>query len=238
MVPGRELTQVGLLYRPVNSPGLLPAMVVIHGWAPPGTVGAGLVAELAFEFQQAGYLALALSMRGWPETGGEDDCGARQADDVSAAVRWLARQPGVDPQRMVLVGHSQGGQVALLAAATQAPVHAVIAYAPVTDLELWAAMTHLPGIVDYIEDECSDDAGFAVRSPIRVADKIKAPVLLVHGTHDRRVHLVQSARFADVLARAGGEVELRTVREAGHHWSELGGAETALDFLRRVLGWR
>ena len=235
VVSGEDLAQIGLLYRPTGSHGLVPGVVVLHGWAPPGSVGAGLVAELAFQFQQAGYIALALSLRGWPETGGVDDCGARQAKDVVQAVRWLARQPGVDPERIALVGHSQGGQVALLAAAKHAPVHAVVAYAPVTDLRLWAAMTHLPGIAEYVEDECSRDTGLRARSPIHFAARIKAPVLLVHGTGDSRVHLVQSSRFLDALARAGGKVELKKVPDAGHHWSDLGGAGPTLEFLQRAL---
>lgn len=194
------------------------------------------MAELAFEFQQAGYAALALSLRGWPETGGVDDCGERQPDDAIEAVRWLARQPGIDADRIALIGHSQGGQVALLAGARDAPVAAIVAYAPVTDLELWGSMTHAPGIRDYVENDCSQGDGPASRSPVQAAKSIQAPVLLIHGTGDTRVQLLQSLRMADAMREVGKRVELVTVPGAGHHWSDLGGARTALHFLGNHSG--
>ena len=235
VIPGEELTQVGLLYRPPGREKPMPGVVVLHGWAPAGTVGAALVAELAFGFQQAGYAALALSLRGWPETGGTDDCGGRQPDDAVEAVRWLARQPGIDANRIALIGHSQGGQVALLAGARDAPVAAVVAYAPVTDLGLWGSMTQTSGIQAYVENDCSQGNGHASRSPVRVAERRQAPVLLIHGTRDRRVQLLQSLRMVDAMMDVEKQVELVTVPGAGHHWSELGGAQTALKFLERSL---
>ena len=55
-------------------------------------------------------------MRGFGGSGGEDDCGLEQPDDVVAVVDDLrARHPSV--ARVGLLGISQGGQVALLAAA-------------------------------------------------------------------------------------------------------------------------
>ncbi len=235
IIPGNDLIQVGLLYRAPVRGGSVPGVVVLHGWAPAGTVGAALVAELAFDFQQAGYAALTVSLRGWPETGGFDDCGAQQADDAVRAVQWLAQQPEVDATRIALVGHSQGGQVALLAGAANAPVAALVAYAPVTDLELWGTMTLVPGIQAYLDDQCSRGAGLASRSPVRAAGRIRAPVLLIHGTRDTRVHLLQSVRMADAMRKLGKRVELVTIPDAGHHWSDLGGAQTALEFLRRNL---
>jgi len=69
-------------------------------------------------------------VRTWPDTGGENDCGLQQPSDISKIVDWLAIQPGIDPNRIGIVGISQGGQVGLLAAAMNPKVRAVIAYAP------------------------------------------------------------------------------------------------------------
>ena len=121
--------------------------------------------------------------------------------------------------------------MALLAGARDAPVAAIVAYAPVTDLELWRSMTHAPGIREYVENDCSQGDGSASRSPVRAAQSIQAPVLLIHGTGDSRVQLLQSRRMADAMREAGKRVELVTVPGAGHHWSDLGGAQSALRFL-------
>jgi dipeptidyl aminopeptidase/acylaminoacyl peptidase len=211
-------------------------VVVLHDWATPGTVGAARVAYRALELQQAGYVAMALSLRGWPETGGEDDCGASQPRDVATAVRWFARQPGVDGDRIALVGHAQGGQVALLTGALDIPLRGIAAYAPATDLELWSRMTSLPAIKNYLKDVCARGEGLAGRSPVSVADRIRVPVLLVHGTADERVPIEQSQRMLQAMALAGWQdVKLVIVADGGHHWNQLGGAQATLDFLHRVF---
>src|SRR5215467_7929028 len=73
-LPGAGITLGGVLIRPVES-GSRPAIIVLHGFQPAGTNGASLVEPLAAEFASLGYVGLALSMRGWPPSGGVDDCG-------------------------------------------------------------------------------------------------------------------------------------------------------------------
>lgn len=235
IIPGQDINQFGLMYRNPHTIKPQPGIIVLHGWATAGTIGAALVAELAFEFQQAGFSTLALSLRGWPETGGKDGCAAQQPQDVVTAARWFGQQPHVDAQRMALVGHSQGGQVALLAGTLDSPVQAIVAYAPVTELEAWRGTSKLPGIIDYVSTTCSGEPGIKARSPLHVAARIHPPVLLIHGSQDSRVPLQQSQWLEKAMNRAGRDVELKVVPGAGHHWSELGNAEIALDFLQGVL---
>ena len=52
-----------------------------------------------------------------------------QLDDVQAALSFLERTEGIDPSRVVLVGHSFGGQLTLLAAARDPTVRAAITFA-------------------------------------------------------------------------------------------------------------
>ena len=74
---------------------------------------------MAKEYAQNGYVALAITLRGWPETGGTDDCGLNQPRDVLNAAEWLSEQPGVNPEKIALMGQSLGGQVVLSAAALE-----------------------------------------------------------------------------------------------------------------------
>jgi acetyl esterase/lipase len=53
-------------------------------------------------------------------------------EDVLAAAEFLAKQPGIDPQRIYLGGHSTGGTLALLAAAASPRFRAVFAFGPVS----------------------------------------------------------------------------------------------------------
>ncbi|WP_417221272.1 alpha/beta hydrolase family protein [Arthrobacter sp.] len=104
-------------------------------------------------------------------------------DDVRSACRLLSAQVPDGP--LVAVGHSVGGELALLAGD---PVHAVVALAPVTD----AARTHAEHLGDGAAQEyfgttpTQDPVRYAGASPIA---RLQAgrPTLVVHGADDTRV---------------------------------------------------
>ncbi|HLJ61110.1 MAG TPA: prolyl oligopeptidase family serine peptidase [bacterium] len=216
-VPGAGVVLSGWLFPPA-APGRAAsaAVIVLHGWRPPGVWAALDVAGVARELATEGYAALALSLRGWPGSGGEDDGGLRQPDDIAAALDWLASRPGVDPARLGLLGFSQGGQVALLTAARSASVKAVVAYYPVTDIDAWRETTSFPAIRDVYVPRVCTPGGTRVRSPVDRAASITAAVMLIHGDRDTRVPTAQSVAMADALAAARRRVELVLVPEADH----------------------
>lgn len=213
-IAGDGLSLGGILHRP-SAADARPAVLVLHGWQPAGTNGAALVEGRAARYADDGYVALALSMRGWPPSGGADDCGLRQPDDVITAVAWLRALPGVAGDRVGLVGFSQGGQVALLAAARDARIKAVVAYYPVTDVARWKATTANADIPGYITAIC-EPGGVEPRSPVARATSVVAPVLLVHGDQDTRVPTEQSRLMLSALLSAGRRAELFLVPGAQH----------------------
>jgi dipeptidyl aminopeptidase/acylaminoacyl peptidase len=211
---GAGATVGGILYRPEANDDR-PAVIVLHGWLPAGSNGAATVEARAQRYASEGYVALALAMRGWPPSGGADDCGLGQPDDAARAVTWVRSLPGVVGDRVGLVGFSQGGQVALLTAARDARVRAVVAVFPVTDVARWKTTTANADIPGYITQVC-EPGGTAPRSPrLRAAD-IAAPVLLVHGDADTRVPTEQSVLMREALEAAGRRVQLLLVPGAQH----------------------
>jgi dipeptidyl aminopeptidase/acylaminoacyl peptidase len=100
----------------------------------------------ARRLSEQGYVALALSMRGWPPSSGWDDCGTAQPDDVAKAADWLATLPGVDGDSIGVLGFSLGGQVALLSGARSGRIKAIVAYFPITDVQRWGDTTSNPGV--------------------------------------------------------------------------------------------
>jgi dipeptidyl aminopeptidase/acylaminoacyl peptidase len=172
---------------------------------------------VARRLSEQGYITLALSMRGWPPSEGQEDCGLKQPDDIAKATDWLLSLPNGGPDRVGVIGFSQGGQVALLAAARTSRIKAVAAFYPVTDIERWRETTTHPPIRDYyIPRVCEMGKS---RSPIHVATRINAQVLLVHGDRDTRVPTEQSVRMQEALRKAKQEAELLLIPGAGHSFT-------------------
>ena len=207
---GSGVTLGGILFRPASRSKPLPAIIVLHGWARPGVPGALRVEGTARRLSEQGYVALALSMRGWPPSSGWDDCGTAQPDDVAKAADWLATLPGVDGDSIGVLGFSLGGQVALLSGARSGRIKAIIAYFPITDVQRWGDTTSNTGIrYFYVPLVCGSGNQ---NSPVHVADQIHAPVLLIHGDRDTEVPIEQSLKMQEALRKTQGWA----CRVAGH----------------------
>jgi dienelactone hydrolase/catechol 2,3-dioxygenase-like lactoylglutathione lyase family enzyme len=230
-IPGVGVTMGGYFFKPQTGQPPYPALVLLHGFAG----HAHNLAGLARRASASGYAALALSLRGWLGSDGENDQGLRQPLDVLAAIDWLARRPLVDRTRIGLVGASMGGQVALLAAAHKPPIKAVASYFAPTDLTRWREAN--PFIRDYLDDLCGPE-GLPVRSPLLRVAQIDVPVLLIHGDRDENVPVAQTHAMAQSLKEHGKDVETFILEGATHYFNdkEYGIALRKLfEFLRRHL---
>lgn len=154
-------------------------------------------------FHDAGYHVLLFSYRGHGLSDGRKGSftyGDAESKDVDAAVQFLHETKGV--RRIGLVGHSVGAVSAILSAARNAQVGAVVAVAPFTCVtEVWK--TNRPSVVppfilDWTLWVVEKTRGFRSEEicPMGVIDEIAPrPVLLIHGTEDRRITLEQVRRL-------------------------------------------
>jgi acyl-CoA thioesterase-1 len=225
------------LYEPVpRGAALRPGIVVIHGggWfkgdkAQPNFVGMGKF------FAGNGFVAVSINYRL------ADTARAPAAlEDCNCAVRWMkahADQLGVDKEKIVLIGASAGGHLALLAGLCSDPefdngewaeqsssVAAAIALYPVTDVqEFWLQSPRAAKLVeDWIPVDGSDRQEWARRmSPITYANSDSIPVLLIHGDADTAVVLSQSVKLEKKLKGLSRSVKLLTVPGGTHgKWPE------------------
>lgn len=114
---GRQ-TLAGTLLVP-HGPGPHPAVVLI-----PGSRGSHFLPEIAEDLARRGIAVLDLQKRG---VGGSTGRWDRQsfnsrADDVMAGMDILRTRPDVDPARLGVMGHSQGGWIAQIVAARRPDV--------------------------------------------------------------------------------------------------------------------
>jgi dienelactone hydrolase len=191
---------------------LLAVSLILHGqifgWRDKGDTDTGMEwpAEILAEH---GYVVLLPLMRGWG--GGQNDCGLSQSADTKRMIEWLASQPGVDPNRIGIVGSSFGGQVALLTGALTPRVKAIVSYAGPTDLTSLNAQ--LPWY-HWLPRACRSD--LKSRSPVTVASRIKAPALLIQGDADTTVPAEQAEEMEQALRKSGGSVRLHLVSGVEH----------------------
>jgi uncharacterized protein len=83
--------------------------------------GIPIFAQLAGSLAQRGFIVLRYDKRGVGQSGGRSERAALQdyADDLTSAVKWMAGREDVDPRRIAVAGHSEGGAVAMLAASRE-----------------------------------------------------------------------------------------------------------------------
>ncbi len=100
-----------------------PSVVLVGGSGPverdEEVAGIPVFAQLAGALAAEGFLVLRYDKRGTGQSGGRSERATLQdyADDLSSALKWMAGRQDVDPRRIAVAGHSEGGAVAMLAAA-------------------------------------------------------------------------------------------------------------------------
>jgi pimeloyl-ACP methyl ester carboxylesterase len=133
LIPATGFSLAGTLTVPAGVTKLhLPAVVLVAG---SGSVdrdevvaGVPIFAQLARGLADQGFLVLRYDKRGVGQSGGRSERVTLSdfADDLVTAVRWLAKRPDVDPKRIAVAGHSEGGAVAMLAAAREKQIASLI----------------------------------------------------------------------------------------------------------------
>lgn len=226
---GSNALQFGDLRLPHGS-GPHPVAVVIHGGFWRAQYDLAHIGHLCAALTAAGFATWNIEYRrignqggGWPGT----------FQDVAAAADYLRKlAPSYDLalDRVVTVGHSAGGHLALwLAARHRIPagdelyvrdplaVRAAVPLAAVSDLTLAWALRLRDGIVQVLmggTPEEEPDRYYAA-SPAALLP-LGLPQTLIHGTGDESVPYVMSERYARTAQEAGDHVTFLTLPGAGH----------------------
>ena len=184
-----------------------------------------------------------------------DNYGAPPSAESIAACAVAISQAGsdaglCDPDRFALVGHSGGGgAVALALSATDYFKAGIAASAPMNLASHFGALRVVgPGVVDLPGAELAGGAAGGPPwspehrdelSPVRRADQIKTPMLLVHGTEDTRVPVQQSDELFVALTELGRDVTYLRYRGEDHNRFSIENRAhlevAALEFLNRYL---
>lgn len=187
-------------------------LIYLHGVADNRGSGAGVVQR----FVNRGLEVIAYDSRAHGDSDG-DICtyGFYEKEDLRRVITAVQRD------RVVLLGHSLGGAVALQAAADDPRIIGVVAVESFSDLRTVAGERafYLPGLLverafRYAEEKGVFDASSV--SPVKAAARIKVPVYVIHGSKDDATSPEHSRRIYAALA---GPKELLLVEGARHNGS-------------------
>jgi dipeptidyl aminopeptidase/acylaminoacyl peptidase len=218
-------------YRPAGQ-GPFPAVIDVHGG--PTSQSRRRFDPLRQYLVSKGFVVLVPNVRGSTGYGKSYtkldnlDLGGGPLQDVVHCKKWLVREAGVDPDRVVVLGGSYGGYMALAAATfTPGEFAGSVDYFGVSDLKslvesfppYWAAFSTFiyrkfgdpknPAHAAYQHD----------RSPLFFADRIVRPLLVVQGANDARVRKDQSDRIVAELRKRGVPVHYAVLPDEGHGFS-------------------
>jgi dienelactone hydrolase len=129
--------------------------------------------QSARAFREAGLVLMMPSLRGCNDNPGSREYFLGEVDDILAALDFLARRPDVDPARIYLGGHSTGGTLALLTAASGARVRGIFAFGPIDDVSRYGKTgTALDG---------ASGQELWMRNPVSFMARIGVPTLVIEG---------------------------------------------------------
>jgi uncharacterized protein len=138
-VPVKGYTLAGTLLLPKATKDRVPAVITITGSGQqtrdepmpfPGLEKYRLMRQIAETLASRGIAVLRVDDRGVGGSGGGDTLltatSSSFADDVRAQVAYLRTRAEIDPKRIALAGHSEGGIIAPMVAASDAQIAAIV----------------------------------------------------------------------------------------------------------------
>ncbi len=215
-----------------------PAVVVVHGYK--GFKDWGMFPPFAERLARAGFTAVTLNLSG----SGVDEAGTFSAIDRFGRNTFSAELGDVGrvldalsagelgsaaPTSVGLVGHSRGGAVAILQAARDLRIGALVTWAAISTVERWSEAEvaawratgtrmerntrtgqELPMTTAILDDIDTNGAALDIQA---AAARVKAPWLLIHGAADESVRPAEGHRLR---AAAPAETRFLPVPGAGH----------------------
>lgn len=203
--------------------------------------GYRLFRQVADTLGRRGIAMLRMDDRGFGESGGSFAAATSRdfANDVLAAIAYLRTRPDVNPKKIFLLGHSEGGMIAPMVAVDDPSLAGIVLMAgpgrtgreillfqvgyPIThDTTLSVAkrdsmLAHVPVTVDSVLKSSPWLSFFGSHDPIATAKRVKTPVLILQGGDDQQV-IAAEAPILEKALRAGGnrDVTMRVFPELNH----------------------
>jgi dipeptidyl aminopeptidase/acylaminoacyl peptidase len=145
-------------------------------------------------------------------------------EDVVDGTRWAIEEGIADPERCVVAGASFGGYASMMIPAHEPDLYAVAM--PAMGVYDWERMIEFDStnshpivweiLKDNYQELLENPDEFEEWTPVKNADKIEIPMLVLHGRNDPRVDIEQYDAMVGALKRADVDFETYTYTRGGH----------------------
>ncbi|WP_040950234.1 alpha/beta hydrolase [Gorillibacterium massiliense] len=235
-----------------NEPeALAPLVIICHGFVGSRIGVDRLFVKAGRELGENGFAVLRFDFAGCGESSG--DYGDNGLDSMIAqtigVIDYAEGLPGIDPERITLLGHSLGGAVAIHVAAVDRRIKNLILWSPVANpINDIVRIVGKAAYEEAIHAGSTDYAGYRLSAgffnslvshhPFQEVRKFPGNVLLVHGTSDDVIPVDYSFLYQKVFRiRTSGHCEKEIINSADHTFSSQDGIRRLLDKTKQWLSY-
>ncbi|MGG6267334.1 S9 family peptidase [Leptolyngbya sp. AN03gr2] len=246
---GRTIS--GFLYRPsAKFTGKRPVIINIHG-GPEAQFRPSFLGRNNYYLNELGVAILFPNVRGstgYGKTFLQLDNGFLREDsvkDIGALLDWIATQPTLDKDRILVTGGSYGGYMSLAVATNysdriRAAINIVGISNFVSFLERTESYRRDLRRVEYGDERDPKMREFLLRiSPLNNAEKIRKPLFVIHGQNDPRVPLNEAEQIVKTVRNNGVPVWYLMAKDEGHGFSKKRNVDfqfySTIMFIRETL---
>ncbi|MEW6730641.1 MAG: prolyl oligopeptidase family serine peptidase [Acidobacteriota bacterium] len=222
----------GFLYRPpARYTGKRPVFIVIHG-GPEGQARPRFLEQYNYFIEELGVTVIFPNVRGssgFGKTFLKLDNGFLREDsvkDIGALFDWIATQPDLDTDRIMVSGGSYGGYMSLAVSTHySARIRGAIDIVGISNFATFLEKTE--GYrrdlrrVEYGDERDAKMREFMLKTaPANNAHKITKPLFVVQGKNDPRVPRNESEQMVATVRKNGGTVWYLLAQDEGHGFSK------------------
>lgn len=225
------LTVEAITFRPAGD-GRFPAVLMVPGFQRTALDLISLGVTLARE----GIAGVGISQPGFGRSQGKPDyVGPNTLKVLKEGFEKFKREPYVNRKRLGIYGFSRGGMAASLLVVQLDDVDAAVLGAGIYDFKKAHDEAIIEGIRHNMEVESGwTEAAIRERSSVFMMNKLKCPVLILHGEKDENVPVTQAYLLRDRLTELKKEFEIKLFPDRPHG---IGPEVTTMtvDFFKRRL---